>query len=106
MSRGLLATCYLRLANDLDTSALQGVLCDAYEGEPFVHVLDEPPATKLAAGSNHAFLHAARTAADRAVVTCAIDNLGKGAAGQAVQNMNVALGLPEPAGLAALGVYP
>jgi len=65
-----------------------------------------PPATKAATGSNHAFLFAARTGPARAVVTCAIDNLGKGAAGQAIQNMNVALGLPEMAGLGALGIFP
>jgi N-acetyl-gamma-glutamyl-phosphate reductase len=106
MARGLLATCYLRLADDLDGTALRAFLCDAYPDEPFVHVLEAPPATKLAAGSNHAFLFAERTAPGRAVVTCAIDNLGKGAAGQAVQNMNVALRLPETAGLGALGVYP
>jgi N-acetyl-gamma-glutamyl-phosphate reductase len=106
MARGLLATCYLPLARDLDAAALRGVLCDAYPGEPFIHVLDVPPATKLATGSNHAYLHAARSGPSRAVVTCAIDNLGKGAAGQAIQNMNVALGLPETDGLGALGVTP
>ena len=106
MARGLLATCYVSLASDLSDEALRGLLCDAYESEPFVHVLDGPPATKIAAGSNHAFLFAARSGPARAVVTCAIDNLGKGAAGQAIQNMNVSLGLPETAGLGALGVYP
>ncbi len=106
MARGLLATCYLQLADDLDGSALHALLSDAYPDEPFVHVLDAPPATKLAAGSNHAFVHAARTGPARAVVTCAIDNLGKGAAGQAIQNMNVALDLPEAAGLGGLGVFP
>jgi len=106
MARGLLATCYLQLADDLSTSALRTVLCDAYPTEPFVHVADAPPATKTATGSNHAFLFAARTGPARAVVTCAIDNLGKGAAGQAIQNMNVALGLPETSGLGALGVFP
>ncbi len=106
MARGLLATCYLRLADDLDDPALHAVLCDAYPAEPFVHVTDAPPATKLAAGSNHAFLFVARTGPARCVVTCAIDNLGKGAAGQAIQNMNVVFGLPETAGLGALGVVP
>jgi len=106
MARGLLATCYLQLPDDLDATELRTVLADAYAGEPFIHLLDAPPATKLAAGSNHAFLHAARTGPARAVVTCAIDNLGKGAAGQAIQNMNVALGLPETAGLGALGAFP
>ncbi|MEO5985856.1 MAG: N-acetyl-gamma-glutamyl-phosphate reductase [Candidatus Limnocylindria bacterium] len=105
-SRGLLATCYLELASDLDDEALKAVLADAYEDEPFVHVTDAPPATKLATGSNHAFVHARRVSANRAVVLCAIDNLGKGAAGQAIQNMNVALGLEERAGIGALGVHP
>lgn len=105
-SRGLLATCYLELGSDLDDDALSAVLADAYEDEPFVHVTDAPPATKLATGSNHAFVHARRVSANRAVVLCAIDNLGKGAAGQAIQNMNVALGLDERAGIGALGVHP
>ncbi len=106
MARGLLATCYLHLTDDLDSPAVQAVLHDAYPGEPFVHVLDTPPATKLATGSNHAYLFASRSGPSRAVVTCAIDNLGKGAAGQAIQNMNVALRLPETGGLDGLGVAP
>ncbi len=105
-SRGLLATCYLTLADDLDDDALAAVLTGAYGDEPFVHVTDAPPATKMATGSNHAFVHARRVAPHRAVVLCAIDNLGKGAAGQAIQNMNVALGITETAGIGALGVHP
>lgn len=104
--RGLVATCYLRLAQDLDDAALAAILTDAYAGEPFVHPVEHPPSTKLAWGSNHAFVFAARTGPRRAVAIGAIDNLGKGAAGQAIQNMNVALGLPETAGLEAVGVYP
>jgi N-acetyl-gamma-glutamyl-phosphate reductase len=106
MARGLLATCYLHLGEDLSDDALQALLCDAYPAEPFVHVTDTPPATKMAAGSNHAFLSVTRTGPARCVVTSAIDNLGKGAAGQAIQNMNVVFGLPETAGLGALGVVP
>jgi N-acetyl-gamma-glutamyl-phosphate reductase len=105
-SRGLLATCYVTLAEDLDDGALTTILADAYRGEPFVHVTDVPPATKWTAGSNHAFVHARRVAERRAVVVAAIDNLGKGAAGQAIQNMNVAFALDETAGLAGLGVHP
>jgi N-acetyl-gamma-glutamyl-phosphate reductase len=104
--RGIVATCYLRLADDRDDEALRAVLTDAYAGEPFVHVMDRPPSSKLAAGSNHAFVFASRTGPRRAVVIGAIDNLGKGAAGQAIQNMNVALGLPETDGLGALGMWP
>ena len=104
--RGIVATCYLSLADDLDDEALRAVLDDAYASEPFVHPLASPPSSKLASGSNHAFVFVARTGPRRAVAIGAIDNLGKGAAGQAVQNMNVALGLPETAGLTALGIYP
>ncbi len=104
--RGIIATCYLRLADDLDDDALRAVLDEAYADEPFVHPMSKPPSSKLASGSNHAFVHVVRSGPQRAVVVSAIDNLGKGAAGQAVQNMNVALGLPETAGLTSVGVYP
>jgi N-acetyl-gamma-glutamyl-phosphate reductase len=104
--RGIIATCYLRLTEDLDDEALRALLDDAYADEPFVHQVDRPPSSKLASGSNHAFVFVARTGSRRAVVIGAIDNLGKGAAGQAVQNMNVALRLPEAAGLGMVGVYP
>jgi N-acetyl-gamma-glutamyl-phosphate reductase len=104
--RGIIATCYLTLTDDLDDDDLRGILDNAYADEPFVHVMATPPSSKLASGSNHAFVFVARTGARRAVAIGAIDNLGKGAAGQAVQNMNVALALPETAGLTALGVYP
>ena len=104
--RGIVATCYLSLSEDVDDEALRAVLDDAYASEPFVHPLASPPSSKLASGSNHAFVFVARTGPRRAVAIGAIDNLGKGAAGQAVQNMNVALGLSETAGLSALGIYP
>ncbi|HUH17436.1 MAG TPA: N-acetyl-gamma-glutamyl-phosphate reductase [Methylomirabilota bacterium] len=104
--RGIIATCDLGLDRDLDEAGLRAILDDAYGDEPFVHPMDAPPSSKLASGSNHAFVFAARTAPRHAVVIAAIDNLGKGAAGQAVQNMNVALSLPETMGLGALGIYP
>jgi N-acetyl-gamma-glutamyl-phosphate reductase len=105
-SRGLLATCYVTLREDLDDDALTRILNDAYDAEPFVHVMNDPPATKQATGSNHAFVHARSVAGRRAVIVAAIDNLGKGAAGQAIQNMNVALGLDETAGLPGVGLHP
>jgi N-acetyl-gamma-glutamyl-phosphate reductase len=104
--RGIVATTYLQLTEDLDDGALRRILDDAYADEPFVHPVDTPPSTKHAVGTNHAFVHAVRTAPRRAVAIGVIDNLGKGAAGQAIQNMNAAHGLPETAGLAALGLYP
>jgi N-acetyl-gamma-glutamyl-phosphate reductase len=105
-SRGILATCYVQLRDDLSDDELRAVLQQHYENEPFVHVSAAPPATKQTWGTNHAFVHARRTAEKRAGVVAAIDNMGKGAAGQAIQNMNVSLGLPETAGLSAVAVYP
>jgi len=105
-SRGILATCYLSLGEDLDDDALAALLTDAYGDEPFVHVSDAPPATKQTTGSNHAFVHGRRVRDRQVVVVSVIDNLGKGAAGQAIQNMNVAFGLDESAGLGGLGLHP
>ena len=84
-------------------------LAAAYDGEPFVHLLAEGrwPSTGPTAGSNAAHLQVgADTHAGRAIAVCALDNLGKGAAGQALQIANLMLGLPETAGLTAYGVSP
>lgn len=107
MTRGILATCYARPARPTSTAALLDVLDAAYEGEPFVTVGARPPSTKATWGSNAAHLtarHDERTG--WVVVLAALDNLVKGAAGQAVQCANLVLGLPETAGLSAVGVYP
>jgi len=104
--RGIISTCYLALTDDLDDAALRAILDEAYADEPFVHPMAKPPSSKLASGSNHAFVFVTRTGRNRAVAIGAIDNLGKGAAGQAVQNMNAARGLPETTGLGAVGVFP
>jgi N-acetyl-gamma-glutamyl-phosphate reductase len=110
MPRGILATCTARLTGAAaGTPAVRAALADAYAGEPFVHVLPEGnwPATGTTSGSNAVHLQAAADAhAGRAVVVAALDNLGKGAAGQAVQAANLMLGLPEAAGLTAQGVAP
>jgi N-acetyl-gamma-glutamyl-phosphate reductase len=110
MPRGILATCTSRLAGaEPATPALRAALAGAYAGEPFVHVLPEGrwPTTAATVGSNAVHLQAAAdTHAGRAVVVAALDNLGKGAAGQAVQAANLMLGLPETAGLTAQGVAP
>jgi N-acetyl-gamma-glutamyl-phosphate reductase len=110
MPRGILATCTARLTGGVPTTpAVRAALADAYAGEPFVHVLPEGswPTTAATAGSNAVHLQAAADAhAGRAVVVAALDNLGKGAAGQAVQAANLMLGLPETAGLTAQGVAP
>jgi N-acetyl-gamma-glutamyl-phosphate reductase len=108
MPRGILATCTARLRPGAGAD-LRGALADAYAGEPFVCVLPDGrwPTTGAVAGSNGVHLQAAADArAGRATVVAAIDNLGKGAAGQAIQNANLMLGLPEAAGLTACGVAP
>ncbi|MCL4236206.1 MAG: N-acetyl-gamma-glutamyl-phosphate reductase [Deltaproteobacteria bacterium] len=76
-----------------------------YSDEPFVRVLDEPPHVAAVAGTNFAYVSVEQRG-DEALVTCVIDNLMKGAAGQALHNMNIALGLPETTGLNAPGVFP
>ena len=109
MPRGILATCTARLRSGVDTAALQAGLQTWYAGEPFVRLLPagQWPRTAATVGSNAAHLQvAADPAAERAVVVAAIDNLGKGAAGQAVQCANLMLGLPETAGLSPVGCAP
>ena len=104
MARGILATCYASALGPCDPLE---VLRAAYADEPFVHVTDQPPATKWVSGSNGVQLTARydeRTG--RIVALCAIDNLGKGAAGQMIQCANLMLGLDETAGLTTIGVYP
>jgi N-acetyl-gamma-glutamyl-phosphate reductase len=109
MPRGILAVCSAPLT-DADAGALlREALNEAYQPESFVHLLPEGrwPSTGSTIGSNAAQLQVtADTHAGRAVVVSAIDNLGKGAAGQAVQIANIMLGLPESAGLTAHGVAP
>ncbi len=105
--RGILATCSFAVGGDAREADLVGVLRDAYADAPLVHVQDDPPQLKQVTGSDRAVL-AVRLDAARGVATAfaAIDNLGKGAAGQAVQAFNVATGAPETAGLALEGRWP
>lgn len=109
MPRGILATSTARLAPDVSGEVLSEALHAAYDSEPFVHVLPAGswPQTGAVLGSNAVHLQvAADTHSGRAVVVSAIDNLVKGAAGQAIQNANLMLGLPETIGLTAVGVAP
>ena len=104
MTRGILATCYGEATGQGDP--LED-LRTAYADEPFVHVTPDPPATKWVSGSNGCQVTArydGRTG--RVLALAAIDNLGKGAAGQMIQCANLMLGLDETAGLTACGVYP
>lgn len=103
-SRGILATCYAKARGPCDPL---GILADRFAGEPFVHVGDAPPSSKWATGSNAAFLTARYDERTGMVIAiAAIDNLGKGAAGQMIQCANLMLGLDETAGLSSMGVYP
>jgi N-acetyl-gamma-glutamyl-phosphate reductase len=108
MTRGLLATCHARPSRDgLTTASLLDTFRAFYAGAPFVSVLDEPPVTKATLGSNAAHLTARFDERTRSVLAlCALDNLGKGAAGQAIQCANLVLGLPETTGLPAVGIMP
>jgi N-acetyl-gamma-glutamyl-phosphate reductase len=108
MNRGILATCYARpTAPGLTTDDVLAAVRDAWAGEPFVVVTDGSPGTKATLGANSVHVTARADARTGWVVAlAALDNLVKGASGQAVQCANLALGLPETAGLTAVGVYP
>lgn len=107
MSRGLLATCYARRTERCTQAAVDAALADAYADEPFVAVVPTAPSTKATLGSNTA--HVAAHVDERTgtvLAMGALDNLTKGAAGGALQAANVALGLPETAGLGTVGLAP
>jgi N-acetyl-gamma-glutamyl-phosphate reductase len=109
MTRGILATCYARPAPGTapTTDTVMTALHEAYDAEPFVVVTETPPSTKATAGSNAAHVTARVDPRTGWVVSiCALDNLVKGASGQAIQCANAALGLPETTGLPIAGVYP
>jgi N-acetyl-gamma-glutamyl-phosphate reductase len=108
MTRGILVTAYAPLATDLSEPEACDLYQQTYAGEPFIRVLDRAlPETKATLGSN--FCDVAVKVNQRAgvaIAIAAIDNLGKGAAGQAVQNLNLMCGLPEETGLRFPGLYP
>lgn len=104
MQRGILSTCSATLTR---AGPIDPVLREAYDKAAFVDVIDVPPQTRWVVGSNRALIHAAEDdPTGRAIITVAIDNLVKGAAGQAIQCANIALGLPETAGLTTVGWLP
>lgn len=111
MNRGILTTAYAKVSDgkNVNTAEMLEMCRDFYAGNTFVVVLDEgkQPCTKNVFGTN--FAHIGVVVDDRTkriIVTCAIDNMGKGAAGQAVQNMNLMCGIEETAGLMGSAVYP
>src|SRR3954452_22638074 len=109
MTRGILATCYARpvAGVSLSTDALLAGYRAFYAAEPFVHVTDGSPATKATLGSNAAHLTVRYDPRTNTVLAIgALDNLVKGASGQALQNANLVLGLPETTALSTIGLMP
>ncbi|MBM3948781.1 MAG: N-acetyl-gamma-glutamyl-phosphate reductase [SAR202 cluster bacterium] len=113
MTRGILVSCYAPLRDgavghgERAKAEVRDLYRSFYKGEPFVQVVPDPPQTKQTAGSNNCTVFTtvdART--NRLIVIACLDNLVKGAAGQAIQNMNIMFGLPEDEGLGQLGLFP
>jgi N-acetyl-gamma-glutamyl-phosphate reductase common form len=111
--RGIYLTMHVYLrgkghsTQEMPASAAEGWYRKAYSGRPFVRMLDAAPELTHALATNYALIHAAESADRRELqVSIALDNLVKGAGGQAIQAMNLALGLDECAGLTASGIYP
>jgi N-acetyl-gamma-glutamyl-phosphate reductase len=96
VEQGLLASCYA--STGLSAGEVTDLYREAYEDEPFVDLVDEPPGTDEVRETNRCRVHAT-TVGERTIAIAAIDNLWKGAAGQAVQDLNLMLGLPETDGL-------
>jgi N-acetyl-gamma-glutamyl-phosphate reductase len=99
IDQGLLATCYARLDEPLGRDEVRELFRSFYDGEPFIDVIDGAPHTGDVRHTNRARVYATVADSDRVVSFAAIDNLWKGAAGQAVQDLNLMLGLPETEGL-------
>jgi hypothetical protein len=109
MNRGLLSTIYVRLAPGATLGDLRAVLESAYRDEPFVRLLPEGglPATRHVRGTNLCLVGLSRDrVANRAILVSALDNLVKGASGQAIQNMNAMLGIPETTALEHRALFP
>jgi len=109
MDRGILSTLYVRLTKKMKTEELLHAIEDFYQGEPFIRTYPKGklPSTKDVRGSNFCGIGVTVSESDhRAVIVTAIDNLVKGASGEAVQNMNIMLGFPETMGLDVLPLYP
>jgi N-acetyl-gamma-glutamyl-phosphate reductase len=107
MTRGLLATCYIRPSRPVAAAELAELYSAAYAAEPFVQVVDAAPSTKQVMGSNFARVHVrVLPRSGRILALGVVDNLVKGAAGQAIQAFNVVAGLDETTGLEGLPIAP
>jgi N-acetyl-gamma-glutamyl-phosphate reductase len=107
MNRGLIATCYATLRSGVTSAAVADAYATAYAEEPFIRMTKSFPATKATLGSNWCLVHAVvDERSGRLVAFAAIDNLVKGAAGSAIQNLNAMRGFPETMGLEAMPLWP
>ncbi|MEP7003242.1 MAG: N-acetyl-gamma-glutamyl-phosphate reductase [Chloroflexota bacterium] len=107
MTRGLIATCYAPLRAGVTAAQVAEAYAATYAREPFVRWVDAFPPTKATLGSNWCLVHAVVDEDNRRLVAVGVlDNLVKGAAGQAIQNLNVMCGLPETTGLEAMPLWP
>ena len=109
MTRGILSTCYAKLADSrrLTASSLKQIYREFYKHDPFVQITTTPPHTKHVWGTNLCLIYPTiDSKTDRLIIISCLDNLVKGGAGQAVQNMNLMFNLPETTGLEALAIYP
>jgi N-acetyl-gamma-glutamyl-phosphate reductase len=99
LDQGLLASCYVDLAEPLDAEALAALYAERYDGEPFVELVDAAPGVREVRDTNLCRVHASLIGERKAAIFAVIDNLWKGASGQALQNLNLMLGLDETEGL-------
>ena len=109
MTRGMLSTIYITPEREVSEAELRGIYMERYQAEPFIKVLPpgQWPSTKYCHGANFCFINfTVDPRTGRIIVVSCIDNLMKGASGQAVQNLNILAGLPETTGLPAVGILP
>jgi N-acetyl-gamma-glutamyl-phosphate reductase len=107
LSRGILTTTYCKLLDEHNQMDIDNLYFETYYGEPFVRLRISPPSVQSVRGSNFCDIHAKiDSRSGRVVVVSVIDNLVKGAAGQAIQNMNIMLGLDEIMGLEGIPLSP
>ena len=107
MTRGIFSSCYAKMKKNTSAEKIREIYRNFYQGEPFIRIADLPPQTKQTLGSNYCIINPtfdSRTG--KLVVFSCIDNLVKGGAGQAIQNMNLMLGFPEETGLRGTAIYP
>lgn len=107
MTRGILCTCYAKPTAPIKKKELMGFYRDFYKGERFIRIVDFSPHTKYTWGNNFCLIHPTideRTG--RVIILSCLDNLVKGAGGQAIQNMNIMLGFPEGMGLETIAIFP